>query len=115
MTKLTIQKIKKMSSADIARLAGTTTNISMEILLKLDTGIIRPFSWEGRGNFIYPRDLTGRVKLFLSALGLKYHEGNDAPRGGKEGSFIKLRRKSKRVSLLVCQLERNGIKRNRIS
>lgn len=42
--------------------------------------------------------------MLLSALSLKYNEGNDAPRGGKDGDFIKI---SSRAIIKLKELNEN--------
>jgi len=40
----------------------------------------------------------------LNALKLKFSTGNDAPRGGKEGDYIKISKKAiKKIERFICQ------------
>ena len=57
---------------------------------------IYPIYTQGSGKYAKYTDKTGEVKSILDGLGLDYHEGNDAPRGGKLGNFIELTAKGKR-------------------
>lgn len=36
------------------------------------------------------KDISSTVKIILIKLGITYEEGNDSPRGGKEGNYIQL-------------------------
>lgn len=55
-----------------------------------DKGLIRPCFSTGRGRFIHNVDHTLEVCFLLERLGLKYEKGNDAPRGGLTGNYIKV-------------------------
>ena len=52
--------------------------------------IIRPCTTSGRGRFTTNLDYTADVCRMLDQLGIKYISGNDSPRGGKTGNFIKV-------------------------
>lgn len=52
--------------------------------------LIRPCHTSGRGRFTSNLDYTSDVMQLLSLLGIKYEIGNDSPRGGKTGNFIKI-------------------------
>jgi len=41
----------------------------------------------GRGNL---KSYDTYIKLYCNIMGYKYTEGNDAPRGGAEGAYLKL-------------------------
>lgn len=53
-------------------------------------GLIRPVYVSGRGRFVKNMDYTADICRALDACGLKYETGNDAPRGGACGNFIKV-------------------------
>lgn len=55
-----------------------------------ETGIIRPVIVQGRGRFTKNADYTAQILFALDLMGIKYTRGNDAPRGGKCGDFIKI-------------------------
>ena len=52
--------------------------------------IIRPCHTSGRGRFCKNMDYTREVAALLKKANIKFVQGNDAPRGGKEGNYITL-------------------------
>ena len=52
--------------------------------------VIRPVWTSGRGRFCSNCDYTRDIIEVLDALRIKYTTGNDAPRGGLTGNFIKI-------------------------
>lgn len=52
--------------------------------------IIRPCHTSGSGRFTTNLDYTEDLCICLNRLGLRYKAGNDSPRGGKTGNYIKL-------------------------
>ena len=55
-----------------------------------DNVIIRPCWTSGRRRFCTNLDYTGQLESLLTSLKVRYISGNDAPRGGKCGNFIKI-------------------------
>lgn len=53
--------------------------------------ILRPV-FNSRGSWSTSKffDLTGELKMVLDRLGIEYETGNDAPKGGKTGYFVKI-------------------------
>lgn len=51
---------------------------------------IRPCKTSGSGRFTKNADYTADICAALDILGIEYTSGNDSPRGGKTGNFIKL-------------------------
>lgn len=49
---------------------------------------IRPCSTSGRGRFCKNMDYTAEVAMLLREANIKFVQGNDAPRGGKEGNYV---------------------------
>jgi len=47
---------------------------------------IRTFHWRPNGRSA--RDYTDRIKEILHIMEIHYEEGNDAPKGGKNGYFV---------------------------
>lgn len=45
--------------------------------------------YTGSGNYKNFKDNSGIIETILKRLGYEFTTGNDAPRGGKEGDFIK--------------------------
>lgn len=52
--------------------------------------MIRPCWQSGCGRFTTNMDYTADTCSVLDALRVRYVRGNDAPRGGKTGNYIKL-------------------------
>ena len=46
--------------------------------------------YRGSGRHIRFVDFTFEIKFLLDAFGFKYSTGNDAPRGGQQGYYIKM-------------------------
>ena len=60
--------------------------------------VFRPIGITGSLRYAkYTVDHTDDILNACKALGLKYEVGNDAPRGGKTGKFIKVLIKQERV------------------
>lgn len=57
--------------------------------IRLD-GTIRPCYTSGRGRFTSNQDHTAPLCSLLDLLGLKYTSGNDAPRGGASGQWVRI-------------------------
>lgn len=52
--------------------------------------LIRPCYTSGSGRFASNQDHTLAITKLLDLLGVKYETGNDAPRGGLTGNYIKI-------------------------
>jgi len=52
--------------------------------------VIRPCWTSGRGRFTTNLDYTQQLANLLTSLKVRYTVGNDAPRGGKSGNYIKI-------------------------
>lgn len=61
-------------------------------------GKIRPCYTSGTGRFTSNQDHTSSLCAILDLIGLKYERGNDAPRGGATGQFVKVTTKIERTS-----------------
>lgn len=59
-------------------------------------GIIRPCHTSGSGRFTSNLDYTKEVETLLSKMSIKFESGNDSPRGGKTGNWIKILTKIER-------------------
>lgn len=51
---------------------------------------IRPTWYSGYGRFAKTFEYSLDIRAALTACKIKYVEGNDAPRGGKSGNYIKI-------------------------
>lgn len=65
-------------------------------LLNNPNRTLRPICWCGRGRHINLSDKSAIIEQGLSLLGIAYETGNDAPKGGKNGYYIRLSAKGKR-------------------
>lgn len=63
-------------------------------LLKNPGKVMRPIYWCDRGRSLH--DSHENLEHGLAVLGVDYTTGNDAPRGGMNGYFVKLTAKGKR-------------------
>ena len=72
--------LKKMYASQI-RMHATNTKIY-------------PVSYSGRGRHINIVDNSFYIKNAIELLGYKYSTGNDAPKGGASGNFIKISKKA---------------------
>jgi len=61
---------------------------------RIEGNKIYPFDWTGSGNYISAVDRSTTVEVLLKDLGYKFSKGNDAPRGGKSGNYIKVSKKA---------------------
>lgn len=55
-----------------------------------DNHLIRPCHTSGRGRFCKNLDYTRELESLLAELRVRYLVGNDSPRGGKTGNYIKI-------------------------
>ncbi len=93
MKRLTIAK-------RLEKFTGSKTSIAYQVAKDLSTGenksckifgnIIRPVHTSGSGRFTSNLDYTNDCKAMLTFLKLKFETGNDSPRGGLTGNFIKI-------------------------
>lgn len=66
-------------------------------LLENPNYVSRPVRWHNAGRGRYQlEDHSYNIEHALTLLGVSYETGNDAPRGGKEGYYIRLTPKGKR-------------------
>lgn len=57
---------------------------------KLDGNKIRTGYYSGSGRFTSKHSAQSTITDLLKAQGYKYTTGNDAPRGGADGEFVKV-------------------------
>lgn len=65
-------------------------------LINNPTMTIKPVQWTGTRNHMRLKDNSANIMLGLSLLGIDFETGNNAPRGGKEGFFIRLTKKGQK-------------------
>ncbi|MEG1684561.1 MAG: hypothetical protein RR319_01250 [Bacteroides sp.] len=65
-------------------------------LLKNPKTVVHPCRWNRNGSHFTLQSKMHQYIYALSALGIDYELGNDAPNGGQEGNFIKLSKKGLR-------------------
>lgn len=63
-------------------------------LINNPTRIMRPIYWRRKGDSLH--DSHEVLEYGLAIIGIDYETGNDAPRGGKNGYYVKLTAKGKR-------------------
>ena len=92
-----IAKIKKGDKNTISANLVTKNNELSKIVKNAisecvyeENGKIRTKFYHGAGRYISLYDYTFYITSILNRLGYKYKTGNDAPRGGKKGDFIKV-------------------------
>ena len=61
-----------------------------------DNGIVRPDYTSGSGRFTKNIQNGPAVMALLDWIGVKYEAGNDSPRGGMTGNYIKIKTKIER-------------------
>jgi hypothetical protein len=93
MTRSTISK-------KLAKFTGSKTSIAYQVAKDLATGenktykvsgnIVRPVHTSGSGRFTTNLDYTNDCKNIFTFLKLKFEIGNDSPRGGLTGNYIKI-------------------------
>jgi hypothetical protein len=93
MTRSTIEK-------RLLKFTGSKTSIAYQVAKDLSTGenksykingnLIRPVHTTGSGRFTNNLDYTRDCCNILSFLKIKFEIGNDSPRGGLTGNFIKI-------------------------
>ena len=52
--------------------------------------LLRPCHTSGSGRFTTNIDCTIDLTDLLTKMGISYEKGNDSPRGGKTGNFVKI-------------------------
>lgn len=93
MTRSTISK-------RLAKFTGSKTSIAYQVAKDIATGenktykvsgnIVRPVHTSGSGRFTTNLDYTNDCKNIFTFLKLKFEIGNDSPRGGLTGNYIKI-------------------------
>ena len=93
MKKETLQKrIEKHLYTKGGKLAKKYEDVI--VLLNNPERIMRPIYWGYKGRTLH--DGSANLEFGLQALGIDYEAGNDAPRGGKNGYYVKLTSKGRR-------------------
>ena len=87
MKKETIKK--RLEKINVSK-TSSSYKLLTEWLNASDNYVIRPCWTSGRGRFCTNLDYTEQLKRLLTSLNVRYISGNDAPRGGKCGNFIKI-------------------------
>lgn len=83
------KRLEKLVSEKIAK-KGTSAYTLISEICDLEKDTIRPVWTSGKGRFCKNIDYTWQVCDLLDKMRVKYEVGNDAPRGGKCGIFIKI-------------------------
>jgi len=87
------------------RFTGSKTSVAYKVMVDLventnktymltdvlfGSKTIRPVYVSGSKRFASNQDHTYAISKLLDLLGIKYESGNDAPRGGLTGNYIKI-------------------------
>lgn len=86
----TLEKLAKADKTNfVTKKDGNLTSLAIDAITSFRGGVFRPNYTSGSGR--YTINLSNdRVKVIASLLGYKIKEGNDSPRGGQTGNYIKL-------------------------
>lgn len=80
-------QIKKLQAASVL----TRSHNVRECINDLINGrVARPVKRHSRGRFTHNYSVNGELQRVLTQVGLKFVVGNDAPRSGYIGTYIKL-------------------------
>lgn len=85
------ETIKKRLDAKCVNKNSSAYRLLNEWLAKDGNTIIRPCWTSGRGRYCTNLDYTTQTVALLEILHVRYEVGNDAPRGGLTGNFIKIK------------------------
>lgn len=88
MKKSTI--IKRLNKLADAKEIMRNSN-AFKMLASINNATLRPTYWNGRGRYISLSDCSKDICKALDAMRVQYVAGNDAPRGGLAGNFIKIK------------------------
>lgn len=81
------RRLKKLTDSKLLSKNSTV----YKLICNISTGdVLRPCYVSGRGRHIKNNDHTQSIKKYLDILKVKYIFGNDAPRGGLTGNFVKI-------------------------
>lgn len=97
MKKSTLEK--RISANLLTKTGAVKVKYQLVIdLLKNPTKVLRPTYWRTSSGFkhLSLSDSSSDIKEGLKLLKVDYEEGNDAPRGGISGNYIKLTKKGQR-------------------
>ena len=85
------ETIKKRLGAKCVNKNSSEYKLLTEWFAKDGNPIIRPCWTSGRGRYRTNLDYTTQTITLLELLHVRYEVGNDAPRGGLTGNFIKIK------------------------
>lgn len=87
MKKTTIEN--RLAKSNVSK-SCSAYSLMKEWLAADGNKVIRPCWTSGRGRFTQNRDYTDQLCSLLDSMKVRYQRGNDAPRGGKTGNYVKL-------------------------
>lgn len=84
---------KRLAALVAAKKVQKNSSAYRLIIEACETGraLVRPCWTSGRGRYCSNLDYTADVCRLLDALRVQYVRGNDAPRGGLPGNFIRIK------------------------
>ena len=79
----------------IAKANPNKTSVAYKLAVEVTRGatLLRTCWTSGKGRFTSNQDYTYATEQLLKKLGVKFESGNDAPKGGLTGNFIKIKTK----------------------
>ena len=89
------ETLEKRISTNLSTKTGTLKVKYQPVidLLKNPTKVVRPTYWRKSGGFKSLSDKSSDFREGLMLLKIDFEEGNDAPRGGLSGNYIRLTKK----------------------
>lgn len=83
---------RRLEAAGLFTKKGDLNARYSSIIEHLAAGLdkFHPIRWHRNGRRHQLEDKGGNIRRVLEALRLSYVEGNDAPRGGREGDYIEI-------------------------
>lgn len=84
------KKLANTSAFQVFKKDSTLTAHMGKLLANTHSTTIRPCQWVGSGRYRSLQDNRRYYEVLLEAAGYSYKTGNDAPRGGADGFFIKI-------------------------
>lgn len=75
------------------RYKGSKNSVSYKLISSLINGhhyLLRTCKTSGTGRFTKNMNYTAETEELLNLVGIKFETGNDSPRGGRTGNFIRV-------------------------
>lgn len=91
------ETLQKRIEKNLTTKAGTVSVKFAEVIKLINNPetTLYPVQWHRNGRHMSISDHTANIVEGLHLLGIDFEQGNDAPRGGRNGEFIRLTAKGK--------------------